>query len=148
MLYKEGENWMVYEASATVKATPLADWIKRGEGGHYVIKRLKNYDSVLDSMNRSRMMTVAQKFKSKKYDLYFEWSDDRIYCSELVWKIYDEGLHIQIGELQKIKDFDLSGPAVKTKMKERYGDNIPTDETVISPVAMFNSPLLKEVESR
>jgi hypothetical protein len=27
-------------------------------------------------------------------------------------------------------------------MKERYGEQVPLDEPVISPVAMFESPLL------
>jgi hypothetical protein len=33
-------------------------------------------------------------------------------------------------------------------MRERYGDAVPMDEPVISPVAMFDSPLLVTVESR
>jgi hypothetical protein len=31
-------------------------------------------------------------------------------------------------------------------MKERYGNNVPMDEKVISPAAMFNSSLLVTVE--
>ena len=33
---------------------------------------------------------------NKDYDLYFEWSDDKIYCSELVWKIYKNGADIEL----------------------------------------------------
>jgi len=32
-------------------------------------------------------------------------------------------------------------------MKERYGDKIPLNENVISPVAIFDSELLKTVKS-
>jgi hypothetical protein len=32
-------------------------------------------------------------------------------------------------------------------MKERYGDKIPINEIVISPVAIFDSELLKTVKS-
>jgi uncharacterized protein YycO len=83
--------------------------------------------------------------RGKPYDLTFEWSDDRIYCSELVWKIYDRGIGIQVGKIKKLRDFDLSNDVVKNKMKERYGDQIPLDETVISPGDMFSSKLLKTV---
>jgi len=80
--------------------------------------------------------------EGKNYDLYFEWSDDRIYCSELIWKIYKEGTGLEIGKLEELADFDLSNPAVKAKLKERYGNTIPKHEKVISPAAMFDSELL------
>ncbi len=68
-----------------------------------------------------------------------------MYCSELVWKIYDKGLGIRIGKLQKIRDIDLSDPIVKAKIKERYGNKVPLEETVISPGEMFSSDLLVTV---
>lgn len=45
-------------------------------------------------------------------------------------------------------DFDLTDPAVRAKMRERYGNRIALDEPVISPGAQFDSPLLKIVETR
>lgn len=71
-----------------------------------------------------------------------------MYCSELVWKLYDRALGLRIGELQRLKDFNLDDPAVRAKLRERYGDRIPLEETVISPVAMFRSPLLVTVVER
>ena len=88
------------------------------------------------------MRELGKSYKGKSYDIYFEWSDDRIYCSELVWKIYKGATNIEIGQLEHLSDFDLSSDIVKAKMKERYGDNIPMDEEVISPAAMFNSDKL------
>lgn len=46
------------------------------------------------------MKQIGEKFKGKPYDIYFEWSDDKIYCSELVWKIYKHALDIEIGQLE------------------------------------------------
>jgi hypothetical protein len=65
----------------------------------------------------------------------------------LIWKIYKRATGIEIGKLEKISDFDLTNPAVKKKMRERYGNKIPTDEIVISPAAIFDSPLLMTVKS-
>ncbi len=48
--------------------------------------------------------------------------------------------------LQKFKDFDLSHPTVKKIMKERYGNKIPLEEKVISPVSMFEDEGLEVVE--
>jgi uncharacterized protein YycO len=142
MIYKKDDEFYVYEAIQPVKLTPLNDWIKRGKKGHYVIKRLKNVDEVLTNDIKLKMKQIGERFIGKNYDIYFEWSDEKIYCSELVWKIYKESANIEIGQLQTLKDFDLSNKIVKQKMTERYGDKIPMNETVISPVSMFNSDKL------
>jgi hypothetical protein len=138
----------VLEAAATMRYTPLAQWIARGEGRHYVLKRLKNASTLLTDENLAKLRSAAHQLEGRPYDLTFEWSDDRIYCSELVWKIYERALGVHIGELQRIKDFNLSDPIVQTKLRERYGTRIPMDEPVISPVAMFQSSLLTEVAQR
>lgn len=130
----------VYEAASKVKYTPLQEWINRGIDKKYIIKRLNNVD--LNTTKVAQLKKVADTFINKPYDSLFGWSDEKIYCSELVWKIYDRALNIQIGKLQQLKDFDLSSPIVNTKLKERYGKKIPYHEKVITPSAMFESPLL------
>ena len=136
----------VFEAESKVIYTPLDKWINRGKNKTYVIKRLKNHP--LSQQEITSLKQVAHKFENKPYDIWFGWDDKYIYCSELVWKIYNRALKLKIGQLQTIKDFNLSSPAVKQKLKERYGNNIPYQETVISPVAIFNSPLLITVDKR
>jgi len=145
IIYKIDGQLFVYEAVQPVRLTALNEWINRGKNGHFVIKRLKNSDKILTQATLTKMKQVGEKFKGKDYDLYFEWSDDKIYCSELVWKIYKEGADIEIGELERLSAFDLENKIVKQKMTERYGDNIPMEEKVISPAEMFNSDKLKIV---
>lgn len=135
----------VYEAVATVRYTPLEEWRKHGDGGRYVVKRLK---APLDDAQVEKLREAATPFEGKPYDLYFEWTGERIYCSELVWKMYDQALGVRLGELQKLREFDLGNDVVRAKVRERYGDNVPLDEPVISPARLFASPLLIEVDQR
>ena len=93
------------------------------------------------------MKATATKFIGKNYDLTFTWNDDRMYCSELVYKIYKRGAGIAVGKLQKLREFDLSSPVVKAKLVERYGTKIPLDEPVISPGAIFTDTNLVEILS-
>ena len=130
-----------------MKNTPLAKWIARGQDGKYVIKRLKNAAQLLTPSALAKMKQVGRTFQGKNYDLTFEWSDDKIYCSELIWKIYKRATGIEIGKLERLEDFDLTNAVVAKKMKERYGKNIPKDETVISPAAIFQSDLLYTVRA-
>jgi uncharacterized protein YycO len=145
IIYENDGQFLVYEAVQPVKLTPLNEWISRGENGHYVIKRLENADEILTKSTLTKMKQIGEQFKGKPYDIYFEWSDDKIYCSELVWKIYKQATGIEIGQLEELSDFDLTNDKVQAKMKERYGDDIPMDEKVISPAAMFNSDKLMMV---
>lgn len=143
---REGKPY-VFEAVQPVKLTPLAEWIGRGENGRFVVKRLRDVDARVTPQALQKMRSVAETFMGKDYDLYFEWSDDRIYCSELVWKVFERGAGIRLGKLETIADFDLSHEAVQAKIKERFGSRAPVDEVVVSPVAIFNEPLLETVHA-
>jgi len=142
IVYVQDNKHYVYEAVQPVKLTPLDLWIDRGENKHYVVKRLANSDEVLTPETLMKMKKVGAKYQDKDYDIYFEWSDDRIYCSELVWKIFKEATDIEIGQLERLGDFNLENEIVQQKIKERYGDKVPLDEQVISPAVMFNSEKL------
>ena len=147
ILLSENNEFYVLEAIQPVKKTALDKWIARGKDGHYVIKRLKNADEVLTADVLQKMKSEGEKFQGKKYDLTFEWSDEKMYCSELIWKIYQRAAGIEIGKLQRLEEFDLTNNVVRKKLNERYGEKIPLNEIVISPAAIFESELLITVKS-
>lgn len=146
VMYRSGFP-QVFEAADKVRYTPLSEWIERGVGGHYVVKRLRNAGTMLNGEMLSKMRRTAEDLRGKPYDPFFEWSDARIYCSELVWKIYYRSLGIEIGKLRRLKEMNLSSPVVKRTLLKRFGKRIPLEEKVISPAAMFNSKLLVTVEA-
>lgn len=142
IIYQNGNDFFVYEAVQSVKITELKEWIDRGQNGEFVVKRLKNSEDILTEEGLQKMKSVGEKYLGKEYDYLFEWSDDKIYCSELVWKIYKESFDIEIGELERFGDFNLSDKIVQRKVKERYGNEVPEEELVITPDRMFHSDKL------
>jgi hypothetical protein len=148
VIFIENDAPVVYEAVGPVTRTPLEEWIQRGDGGRFVVKRLSEADLLLTEDAVARLRSAGEQYAGRPYDLYFEWSDDRIYCSELVWKMYESALGIEIGKLQRFGDFDLSDPVVVRKLRERFPDDIPVDEVVISPASMFASEELVTVYER
>jgi uncharacterized protein YycO len=145
IVFEQNKQFFVAEAIQPVTITPLQTWIARGDKGHFVVKRLKNAETVLTSQALQKMWQVGKQYVGKPYDIHFGWSDQSIYCSELVWKVYKAGTGIEVGKLQRIKDFDLTSTEVKQKMRERYGNAIPYQEMAISPAQIFNSPLLETI---
>lgn len=135
----------VFEAVQPVKITPLDEWISHGREHKYVVKRLKNPEKVLTSTVLQKMKDYGEQFDGRDYDAYFEWTDNKIYCSELVWKIYKAGANIELCPLQKLKDFNLEDERVQKILKERYGNEIPLNEKVVSPSNLTDSNLLKTV---
>ncbi|HBC6073365.1 TPA: hypothetical protein KEW16_003914 [Escherichia coli] len=117
--------------SSQSKAIQLATHSDYSHTGMLVIRNKKPY--------------VFEATGPVKYTPLKQWSDDRQYCSEVVWKVYQNALGMRVGEQQKLKEFDLSNPLVQAKLKERYGKNIPLEETVVSPQAVFDAPQLTTV---
>ncbi|EFA4877567.1 YiiX family permuted papain-like enzyme [Escherichia coli] len=142
MLVMRNKKPYIFEAVGPVKYTPLKQWIAHGEKGKYVVRRVEGGLSV---EQQQKLTQTAKRYLGKPYDFSFSWSDDRHYCSEVVWKVYQNALGMRVGEQQKLKEFDLSNPLVQAKLKERYGKNIPLEETVVSPQAVFDAPQLTTV---
>ena len=142
IVFHIGDKAYVYEAVDPVRYTPLKDWVARGKDGVYCAKRLK---SPLSASSIEKMKTVGTKYKGKHYDTLFQWSDNRMYCSELIWKIYFEGAGIEVCKPNHFSDYSISLPRVKKLIKERYGDKFDPSEQIVSPQAFFKSKLLKEV---
>ena len=139
IVYIEAGKTYVVEAVQPVKRTQFEEFVKRGEDGAYVVKRLRNAENILTEQVLERMKIEGQKMIGKKYDSHFNWSDDQIYCSELVWKIYERAAGIELCPLKKMNDFDFSNPIVKEVIKQRYKDQIPWEEPVVSPADLFES---------
>lgn len=144
IIFKIDGTWQVFEAVEPVRRISLELFKANGDSGRFVIKRLLASDSVLNMDKIANMKTYLNSQLGKHYDPYFNWGDEQIYCSELVWKCYRK-IGISLSELKQLKTYDLSSPLVKKTLKERYGNNIPYQEKVVSPGDIFESVKLMEV---
>ena len=117
ILYRDGKPY-VFEAIATVRYTPLASWIARGDGGHYVVKRLKQ------ALTRAQAANCARRRSPTKASPTTCTSNGPTRASTAPsWsgRCISARSASKIGARQKLREFDLTDPAVKAKMRERYG---------------------------
>jgi uncharacterized protein YycO len=140
---QEGKPY-VYEAISKVSLTPLQSWINRGTNKDYTVLR---YQKVLSEAQLKRMKEVGENYKGLSYDLRFEWSSDKMYCSEVVWKIYKEGAGITLSKPKKMKDYHFDHPAVQKKLQERWKGNINWNEKVVAPSDLVDSKKLVLIET-
>lgn len=135
----------ILEAVQPVRLADPKEWINRHPKGEFVVKRHKKADSIITPEIENKLEAFYKKQLGKNYDIKFAWTDNDMYCSELVWKVYNEVFHLNAGKQQKLKDLDASHPAVQAKLKELFGDNIPWEETVVSPQDIFICRDLKTI---
>jgi uncharacterized protein YycO len=133
---------LVAEAGDVVRVQPLMNFINQGENNEFVVKRLIDEIKINET---DKLVNYLRSIENRNYDYIFDWSDDEIYCSELVWKAYNKAYEIEICDLRELREFDLTSEMVKKVLNEKYKDNIPLDESVVSPEDIFVSKLLKQV---
>lgn len=141
VLFLEDNKWMVYEAVQPVRKTNLDEFNARGQG---TVMRLGN--KKLSKEDIYKLKTLFKTYQHKDYDDAFNWSDDKMYCSELVYKLYFGALNTELCKPRTLSNFDLNNPLVKKKLKDKYGDKIPLNEPMVSPEDIYKSSLLIEVK--
>jgi hypothetical protein len=117
-----GEPW-VLEAVEPVKRTPFGSWRRRGNGGRVWVKRLRDASAVLTPEVVARMRALGQTWLGRRYDLHFRWDEERLYCSELAYKLYERGAGVRIGKVQRAGEMALGHPEVQRKLQQRFGDH-------------------------
>jgi uncharacterized protein YycO len=147
IIINQNGNKFVLEASGTVQRTPLKQWIADGKDSKYIVMRIKNMQILNDNQTSEKGKKVMQKYLGRPYDILFSWTDDKLYCSELVWKIYNETADLELCPLKKLKEYDLTDDAVKKELTKRYGNKIPLEELMVSPADIAASNQLEMIYS-
>ena len=142
IFFKSGKPY-VFEAVNPVKVTPLQEFINRGVGSKYSIKRTK---TPISNSELKIMIEYGKRQIGKPYDSKFEWSNDKIYCSELVWKIYHYA-GIRLCDIKTFSEFNLNRPIVRKAIQSRYKGKFNINESVVAPIDLYNSDRLKTVYS-
>lgn len=143
VIFFKSNKPFVFEAVNPVKITPLQEFINRGAGRKYSIKRTK---TPLKKSELKIMMEYGKRQLGKPYDLKFQWNDNKIYCSELVWKIYHYA-GIRLCDIKSFSDFNLERPIVKQAIITRYKGNFNINESVVAPIDLYKSTQLETVYS-
>jgi hypothetical protein len=143
ILFLQQGRLMVLEAVQPVSVSTLERFIARGSPGTFHAKRLK---TALTREAFDRASQWAATLTGRDYDPMFRWDDEKLYCSELVWKVYQHA-GVELCPRRHFRDYHLDRPAVTKIITSRYGsaDKLPADEWVVAPADIAASPLLTEV---
>lgn len=127
IVMKDGAPW-VLEAVQPVKLTPWEQWKQHSKGN---ITAMKRY-------TEDEVKIKYDKYLGKSYDSAFKFGNKAWYCSELVYDIYKNQLHVELCQPRPVSDYHLNDKA-RAAMKKR---GIADDQLVVAPVDIFNSDKL------
>ncbi len=147
LIVKQNNKWYVLESSNKVEISRLENFVQRHKKGGVLVKRLKREVHVFTPEEIQKLKENFLARIGQPYDLFFEWSDEAYYCSELTYKLFAETIGLELGQVQKFKDLRLDGAEVQKMIaeKKRQGHNVDIEEAIITPIAQFNSPMLELV---
>ncbi len=115
IIKKDSIGYVVIEAADKVRETPLGTWISRG-----ALKRISIYrDIALSEDETAHMFAAAKELYGRPYDIFFSFSPDTMYCSEVVYLAY-KGAGIPLGKVQKVSELHFDNPWVKELIEQRW----------------------------
>lgn len=126
IVVRDGGEWYVLEAIGPVRTTPLGDWIRRGRGGYFDAYRL---DSALQPKIPA-ILASARTYLGRPYDKHYDFDDQRIYCSELVFKAVRTATGVSLGKVERLGDLNWEPHAAFIRSIEGY---VPKNREMITP---------------
>lgn len=143
VVFAENGRLMVLEAVQPVRVTTVAEFQRRSRPGTFHARRLK---SPPDAAGLEKAKAWGTRQIGLDYDARFRWSGETLYCSELVWKAFEQA-GVRLCEPRRFHDYRLDHPKVRALIAKRYGSaaKLPKDEPVVAPGDLAESPLLAEV---
>lgn len=146
VVVKKNGDWFVAEAVGPLQVNSIRSFIARSKDNKYKVMRFKYFSQKMVPQLYSQLYKYNQP-----YDIFFEWSDERIYCSELTYKVFMAVTGHPIGQLQKVGDLKLNGPYTKKLIEERLtaiGKELNLEEPIITPVAQTIDPNMALVDEQ
>lgn len=132
----------VIEAGSPVREIPIERFIRRTP--IWGASRLR--EEVGRGDWAEGVVSFARERIGTPYDQMYKWNDDKLYCSELVWKAYLHAAEVELAPMQRVGDLNLTSGPVQALIRERMGDAGPDlEEMIVTPASLHDSDLLYEI---
>jgi len=121
-------KWKVIEAIGPVREVGLDQWISAGDRGGFAVYQLKEeHREAIPAV-----IAAARKEIGKPYDIRYRFDDEKIYCSELVFKAYRTATGEKLGNVKILEE--LNWEPFKDFIKELEQGPVPLKREIITPL--------------
>jgi hypothetical protein len=138
---KKDGQWVVCEAVGSgVRYTPLTYFLMRGDKISFAVYRLQNEFQ----HHATKFAQSCLTYLGRPYDIKYELDDEKIYCSELVYKAYRDATGDTLGIVERFGDLNWRGFEDDIRHYNGPGE-IPVDREIVTPVSLTKSSQLQKV---
>lgn len=138
---KHNGQWVIYEALRGVEITPLKMFLLRGRQQGFAVYRLREqYRPQIPAT-----LAAVQKYLGRPYDIRYELDDEKIYCSELIYKAFRDVTGQELGQLVRLGD--LKWQPHEATIRELQQGPPPLDRLMITPRDLALAPQLELVQA-
>jgi len=142
VIIKRNGRWRISEAMIFgVREVPLWFAVARGRGARFAVFRLK--DGV--QHHAPAFVKALEKCRGRPYDFSYRFDDNRLYCSELVYKAFRDAARLELGEMKALGE--LNWKPYEKILRTFGGGDLPLDRTIITPRHLSESEFLERVFS-
>ena len=89
------------------------------------------------------IIAAAEKYKGRPYDIHYDMDDEKIYCSELLYKAVRDATGRRLGKIRKLSELNWRPHEQVIRQIENGG--LPLDREMITPRDFSEAPELREV---
>ena len=136
---RRGEQWVVIEAIGPVKETTLSWWIAQGRDKAFVTYRLR--EPLTQKI--PAIIAAAEKYEGRPYDIHYDMDDEKIYCSELLYKAVRDATGRKLGKIRKLGE--LNWRPYEQVIRNIENGNLPLDREMITPRDFSEAPELQQI---
>jgi hypothetical protein len=137
MVVERKGELQVIEAIGPVRYISLKKWLNQGDKGHFTQMRLKE----VSQEQIAKAVTAAGTMLGRPYDIQYELDDQKIYCSELVYKAYLRGAEIEVGDKEELGKLHWRGQ--EEFIRAIAGGDMPLERVMVTPASVARSSRLK-----
>ncbi len=134
-----GGQWVVIEAIGPVKETTLQWWIAQGRDRAFVAFRLR--PPLAEKI--PAIITAAEKYMGRPYDIHYDMDDAKIYCSELLYKAVRDATGRKLGKIRKLGE--LNWRPYEQVIRHIENGRLPLDREMITPRDFSEAPELQQI---
>ncbi len=138
---QEDGQWFVYEAYGHVQRVTLREFWRRSRRNRFAVHRWREEE-------RRHISGVLAQVKLRMglpYDSRYEMDDEKLYCSELIYKAFLAVTGRPLGELVKLGD--LNWQPHRALIEQLEGGPVPVNRMMITPRHLANAPELELLRS-
>jgi Permuted papain-like amidase enzyme, YaeF/YiiX, C92 family len=136
---RSGGQWVVIEAIGPVKETTLSWWIAQGREGAFTACRLR--EPLAQKI--PAIISAAEKYEGRPYDIHYDMDDEKIYCSELLYKAVRDATGRKLGKIRKLGE--LNWQPYEQVIRHIENGKLPLDREMITPRDFCEAPELQQV---